>query len=55
MLDDSVIIAAVDIEQSRFRSLRAARRMSPHDAPRMPRNAMHIPSPRSRLSTWIRS
>ena len=33
MLDDSVIIAAADIEQSRFRSLRAARRMSPHDAP----------------------
>jgi len=43
MLDDSVIIAAADIEQSRFRSLRAARRMSP----RMPRNAMHSPSPRS--------
>jgi len=33
MLDDSVIIAAADIEQSMFRSLRAARRMSPHDAP----------------------
>jgi len=45
MLDDSVIIAAADIEQSRFRSLRAARRMSPHDAPHASKcDAQSIPT-----------
>jgi len=45
MLDDSVIIAAADIEQSRFRSLRAARRMSPHDAPHASKSdAQSIPT-----------
>jgi hypothetical protein len=45
MLDDSVTIAAADIEQSRFRSLRAARRMSPHDAPQPSKSdAQSIPT-----------